>query len=341
MKKPRWQLPTISIMIISIVAVIVLFFISFFLGRYPISPLTVIKVFASKILPIPCTWSSNVEIVIFQVRLPRLIAAMLVGAGLSISGASFQGLFKNPLVAPNILGVASGAGFGAALAILLSGNVVVTYASAFAFGTFAVILAYNISRSYKITSPLVLALSGIVVAALFEALIGITKFVADPYEKLPAITFWLMGSLASISTLYLAIAVLLIIPGIIVLLLIRWRLNILAMGDEEAQALGLNIKKLRTIILTCATVITASAVCMCGIVGWIGLVIPHVCRLLIGPDHRKLLPLSLPIGAAYLLIVDNVARTLTIGEIPLGILTAIIGAPLFTYLLMKFKVSWV
>jgi iron complex transport system permease protein len=326
--------------IILIVLPLTVFFVSLFLGRYPISPLTVMKIIASKFLPIQHMWHPILETVIFQVRMPRVIAAMLVGAGLSISGASFQGLFRSPLVSPQILGVASGAGFGAAIAILVSGDVFLIQLSAFAFGIIAVSLTYGISRIYKTTPILVLVLAGIIVGALFSALISLIKYVADPYEKLPAIVFWLMGSLASVSNRDLLMVAPPILFGTSILLLVRWRINILSMGDEEARALGVDTEKLKMIIIVCATLITASAVCISGIIGWVGLVIPHVGRMLVGPDHKYLLPASFLLGASYLLLVDDLARTLTAAEIPLGILTAIVGAPFFAYLLRKSKVGW-
>jgi iron complex transport system permease protein len=201
-------------------------------------------------------------------------------------------------------------------------------------------MTYGISRTYKATPTLVLVLAGIIVGALFSALISLTKYVADPYETLPSIVFWLMGSLASVSNRDLLMVLPPIVAGMVILLLIRWRINILAMGDEEAQALGVDTKKVTVIIILCATIITASAVCISGIIGWVGLVIPHIGRMLVGPDYKKLLPASISLGAFYLLLIDNCARTLTSVEIPLGILTAIIGAPFFAYLLRKSEVGW-
>jgi len=330
----------VSVNVILVILPGLLFFISFALGRYPISPPEVIVVLASKILPIEHTWPSVLDTVVFQIRLPRIVAAMLVGAGLSISGASFQGLFRNPLVSPQILGVASGAGFGAALAILLSGNSLVIQASAFLFGLLAVGLTYMISRAYKGAPTLVLVLGGIAVGALFSALISLAKYAADPYDQLPSIVFWLMGSLASVSNQDILMVATPILIGTVVLLLIRWRINVLSMGDEEAQAMGVDTKKLRAIIIVCCTVVTAASVCISGMIGWVGLVIPHVGRMLVGPDHKKLLPACVSIGAFYLLLVDNVARAATTVEIPLGILTAIIGAPFFMYLLRKSRRGW-
>ena len=322
-------------LVVLIILPLALLFVSLFLGRYPVSPMTVMQVVASRVMPIEPTWSCTVETVIFQVRLPRVLLAMFVGAGLSISGASFQGMFQNPLVSPGILGVSAGAGFGAALAILLSGNDAVIQISAFGFAILAVALTYRISRVYKTTPVLMLVLSGVVVGALFLALIGLIKYVADPYEKLPAITFWLMGSLSDASVKHLTTVVPPIVAGSIGLLLVRWRMNILSMGDEEARSLGINTELLKRFIIICATVVTAAAVCVSGMIGWVGLVIPHVARMIVGPDHKVLLPASLSLGAGYLLVIDNIARTATSAEIPLGILTAIIGAPFFAYLLRK------
>jgi len=324
-----------------LVILIALFFLSFLLGRYPISPLMVGKVFISRIMPISHTWPSTVETVIFLIRLPRIVAAMLVGAGLSVSGASFQGTFKNPLVSPYILGVSAGAGFGAALAILLSESLLTIQASAFVFGILAALLSLIVGKAHKSTSTLTLVLGGIIVGALFSALLSLIKYVADPYDKLPAIVFWLMGSLSSVSNKDLFVVAPTIVSGTFVLLLIRWRINIISMGDEEAQALGVNPKKLRTIIIICATLITAASVCISGIIGWVGLVIPHIARMLVGPDYKKLLPVSGLIGAAYLLLIDDLARTLTVAEIPLGIITAIVGAPIFAYILRKRKTGWI
>lgn len=327
-------------LILLILLPVALFLISLFFGRYPISPLTVIQVLASKIFPIGHSWPDAVETVIFQIRLPRALLAMFVGASLSISGAAYQGMFRNPLVSPDILGVSAAAGFGAALAILLSGNSVAIQVSAFAFGILGVILTYLISRVYKTTPILMLVLSGVVVSAFFGALISVTKFVADPYQKLPAITFWLMGSLSTASLKDVVTVLPSIFLGTVGLMLVRWRINVLSMGDEEARSLGVNTERLKIIIIVCATLLTAAAVCVSGIIGWVGLIIPHVGRMLVGPDHRWLLPASIALGAAYVLLMDDLARIVTSAEIPLGILTAIIGAPFFAYLLRRSKGGW-
>jgi iron complex transport system permease protein len=308
---------------------------SFFLGRFPISPATLLKVLASRIVPIQPDWPDTVETVIFNIRLPRIVLALCIGAGLSISGAAFQGMFQNPLVSPDILGVTAGAGFGAALGILLGGNSLAVQGAALVFGMLAVALSYAISRVYKTTPTLMLVLSGIVVGAIFSALLSLAKYVADPRQKLPAIVFWLMGSLAAVSKRDVITAAPPMLIGMAGLLMVRWRINILSMGDEEARSMGIRTDLLKAIIIVCCTVVTASAVSVCGIIGWIGLVIPHVGRMLVGPDHKALLPASLALGASYLIVIDNLARTLISAEIPLGILTAIVGAPFFAYLLRR------
>ncbi len=317
-----------------------LFLISLFIGRYPLSPGDIMKALGEVLLFRDFNVPKTVYTILFKIRFPRTMTAMLIGAALSVSGASFQGMFRNPLVSPDVLGVSSAAGFGAALAILASGNAAVIQISAFTFGITGVLLTYGISRIYKSTPVLMLVLSGVVVSAFFSALISATKFMADPYEKLPAITFWLMGSLSGTTMEDLAAVLPAIAAGITGLMLVRWRLNVLVMGDEEARSLGIRTEILKGIIIFCATIVTAASVCVSGMVGWVGLVIPHVGRMLVGPDHKVLLPSSAVLGASYLLIIDTIARTAISSEIPLGILTAVIGAPFFAYLIRKTKGGW-
>ncbi len=317
-----------------------LFFISLFWGRYSIAPWDVLQILGAKIFGFHHNLPDTLETIVINVRLPRALLAMLVGSGLSISGASFQGIFSNPLVSPDILGVTAAAGFGAAVAILASASATVIQISAFAFGILGVALAYMISRVYKTTPTLMLVLAGVIVAALFSAFTSATKFVADPEAKLPAITFWLMGSLASASWKDVARVIIPVLIGSGALLLLRWRLNLLAMGDVEARSLGVRTELLKGVIIICTTLVSAASVCVAGVIGWIGLIIPHVARMLVGPDHRVLLPASMAVGAGYLLLIDDIARTITAAEIPLGILTAIIGAPFFAYLLRKTKGGW-
>jgi iron complex transport system permease protein len=330
----------ISMTSLLVIPLILLFFISFLIGRYPISPNEVLLALSSKLMLSNHTLSPSMNAIIFEIRLPRIMAAMMVGAALSVAGAAFQGLFKNPLVSPDKLGVSAGAGFGAALAILLVAGPLMIQFSAFFWGLVAVSLTYVFSRNFKGTSMLTLVLCGISISALFTAFISLAKYVADPYEQLPSIVFWLMGSLSAVTNQDILMIAPPMILGIGILLLIRWRINVLSMGEEEAKAMGVDTRKLHAIIITCCTVITAAAVSISGIIGWIGLVIPHIARMIVGPDHKVLLPASIFLGAFFLLLIDDVARSISTVEIPLGILTAIIGAPFFIYLLAKSKEGW-
>ena len=341
----------------------VIIVISLFIGRYQMDPFQTIQVLVlgvsdqvlsfihntgHAVLPsvftgefTPQSYELKGETVLFNIRLPRILGAALVGAALAVAGAAFQGLFKNPLVSPDILGVSSGAGFGAALAILLIGNALAIQISAFAFGIVAVASTCLIGKIYKGSGTLVLVLAGIITGAFFSALLSLVKYMADPYDTLPAIIFWLMGSLGSVSMDDLVLVSPAIIAGIVVIFLLRWRINVMSLGEEEALALGVDTKKTMRIIIVCATLITASAVCISGVVGWIGLVIPHLGRMLTGPDFKTLVPVSAFLGATYLILIDDLARTVATVEIPLGVLTALIGAPFFAYLLSKKSVGWV
>ena len=317
-----------------------LLFVSLFVGRLDVGPGDVLRIVAAQLFPIQRSWSESVEIIVVQIRLPRALMAMCVGGGLSISGAAFQGMFRNPLVSPDVLGVSAASGFGAALAILLSRSTLELQVLAFGFGLAGVAITYLLARVYQTTPVLMLVLSGVVVAAFFSALLSGAKYVADPESKLPAITYWLLGSfnaatLRTVVTVVPAIAV-----GTIGLLLVSWKLNLLSMGDEEASALGVRTEQLKAAIIVCTTLITAAAVSTSGVIGWVGLVMPHMARTLVGPDHRRLLPAALSVGASYLLVIDGVARTAAAVEIPIGILTAIVGAPYFAYLLRRTSGTW-
>lgn len=326
--------------IVLLAIALLIFVFSFPLGRYPISPENLIMILAAKVLPIPHTWPGTMDIVVFNVRLPRIMAAMLVGAALSTSGAAYQGMFKNPLVSPDILGAAMGAGFGAALAIYLSFNVFGIELSAFLFGLFAVLLTYFVSQKVPLEQMLVLVLTGVMVGTIFSSLTSLIKFVADPYDKLPAITFWLMGSLAAVTPQDVVTCFIPMLLGGIPLYVLRWRLNVLSLGEEEAMAMGLETGKLRFVVIICSTLMTAAAVSISGLVGWVGLIIPHWARMIVGPNYKILLPTSMILGGAYLMLVDDLARCVTSVEIPLGILTALIGAPFFFYLLVSGRKSW-
>ena len=284
--------------------------------------------------------SQTITTIVFEIRLPRIIGAFVVGAALAMAGSAFQGIFKNPLVSSDLLGVSNGAGFGAALAILLSGLNVVTQIFAFVFGLISVSITYLISKSYKNGGILVLVLSGVAISAFFGALVSAVKFVADPDDKLPEIVYWLMGSLASITVDKLIMISVPIIIGVVVLMLLRWRINLLSMGDEEAQALGLNPSRTRLVVIAACTLLTSAAVSISGIIGWLGLVIPHMTRMIVGPDNKILIPASLSLGASFLLLIDNISRAVISIEIPIGILTAVIGVPIFLYLLRKGYSEW-
>lgn len=339
-KQSRTKPSTFRLELFLVALLILVAVCSLMLGRLSIHPFDVLKILVSSIYPMQHTWPSTLESVLFDVRLPRLFAGILVGAGLSVSGASFQGLFRNPLVSPHILGVSAGAGLGAALAILFFGNIYMVQVLSFLFGLIAVLMTYTLSRVYRSTPVLMLVLSGIIVGALLSAATSLLKYVADPVNQMPSIVFWMLGSLNNSSNRDMAIVGPVMLAGITILLLIRWRINLLAMGEEDARALGVNTTQIRAIIIICATVISACAVSIAGIIGWIGLVIPHIGRLLVGPDNKLLLPVVTLVGASYLVAVDTIARTAMESEIPIGILTAMVGAPIFAYLLRKNRAEW-
>jgi iron complex transport system permease protein len=280
--------------------------------------------------------------VIFQVRLPRVAAALLVGAALAMAGATYQGMFRNPLVSPDILGVSSGAGFGAVLAIFLALPAFAIQISSFVGGLVAVAVVYSIARAVRSVHEevLVLVLAGIIIGTLFGAGVSLLTYLADPYDQLPAITFWLLGSLAATRPEDLWAALPSLLLGLIPLVLLRWRVNLMSLGDEEAQALGVDTRMVRLALIVSATLMSAAAVSLAGMVGWVGLVVPHLARMLVGPNYSRLLPASMVLGAGYLLLVDTLARTAAEIEIPLGVLNAVVGAPFFLWLLARSRRSW-
>lgn len=301
---------------------IVILIISFFMGRYSVSlrDLTV---------------GGTSATVLFNIRMPRIIAAVIVGAALSTAGVAYQGMFRNPMVSPDILGASSGAGFGAALGILLSFGYLGISVSAFLFGLGSVLLAYCISRISRLDSTLSMVLAGIVVSSLFSACTSFVKLIADTENTLPAITYWLMGSLSSTKwrdTIFVSIPVFI---GILPLFLLRWRINLLTVSEDEARSMGVNTSVLRTVVIVCATLITSASVAVSGMIGWVGLVIPHFCRMIFGYDYRRLIPASAIMGAGFLLAVDDIARVVTTSELPIGILTSFVGAPVFIWLILK------
>jgi iron complex transport system permease protein len=326
------RLPSLTLAAIALL--IALSLIAFSIGRFAIDPTELATVLWAKFTGTNHNLPASYDAVIFQIRGPRVLAAILIGAALSGAGAVYQNMFRNPLVSPDILGVSSGAALGAVLAIFLSLPILAVQGFAFAGGLLAVALVYFIGNAVRGHDPiLALILTGVVVGTLFGSFIALMKTLADPYNQLPAITFWLLGSLSSISTADLWVAAPMVLLGLVPIFLLRWRMNLLSLSDDEARALGVNVTMLRLVIVSCATLITAAAVAISGIIGWIGLLIPHAARLLVGPEFARMLPLSLLLGACYLLAVDTLARTITSIEIPPGVLTALIGTPLFLWLL--------
>jgi iron complex transport system permease protein len=316
-------------------ALLALVVLAFAVGRYPVSLAELASLLAGNDV------AANVQTVILQVRGPRVLAALLVGAARAAAGSAYQGMFRNPLVSPDILGVSTGAALGAVLGIFLSQNILVTQALAFAGGLGAVGLVYGVGSRLRGHDPLLaLVLTGVVIGTLLGSAIALMKYLADPYNQLPAITFWLLGSLASIAPADLAVAAPLALLGLAPMLLLRWRMNLLALPDDEARALGVDTRRLRTLVVACATLMTASVVAISGIIGWVGLLVPHAARLLVGPDFGRLLPLAMLMGATFMLAVDTLCRTLVAIEVPPGVLTALIGTPFFLWLFAAARRTW-
>lgn len=323
---------TATILVLLAVLLAIVTVIAAGIGPYPIAPADVISAITRKLsghAP-----STTIDTVLFNIRMPRVAAAALVGAALAAAGAAFQSMFRNPLVSPDILGVSTGAGLGAVTGILLGLPVITIQLFGFAGGLVTVLLVAALARALRGGGDiLVLVLSGIVIGALAGAAISLVKVLADPYEQLPAVTFWLLGSLAGVrmdDVLRTAPAVLL---SLIPLLLLRWRIGILTLGDDEARALGINVQRLRAIVIVAATLMTASVVAISGVIGWVGLMIPHMARFLVGARFDRLLPAAILLGAAFMIGVDTLARSAARIEVPLGVLTAVIGGPIFVWLL--------
>lgn len=321
--------------LVSSVVLLGLVALAFAVGRYPVSLSELVSVLSGQ--PV----AANVETVVLQVRGPRVFSALLVGAALAAAGTAYQGMFRNPLVSPDILGVSTGAALGAVLAIFLSFNIFFTQLLSFAGGLAAVGLVYGVGSRLRGHDPLLaLVLTGVVIGTLLGSAIALLKYLADPYNQLPAITFWLLGSLASIAPKDLVVAAPLALAGLVPMLLLRWRMNLLALPDDEARALGVDTRRLRTLVVACATLMTASAVAISGIIGWVGLLIPHAARLVVGPDFGRLLPLAMLMGAAFMLAVDTLCRTIAGIEVPPGVLTALIGTPFFLWLFALARRTW-
>ena len=316
-------------------ALLALFLLSFVMGRYGVPLGQVVRILLSGVLPLEQTWTDNMAIAVLNVRLPRILLACLVGCGLSAAGTGYQTVFQNPMAAPDILGASSGACFGAALAILTGQSAVMITVFAFLASLISVALVYLVGNHTRGNRVVNLLLAGIMVGSLFSACTSYIKLVADPTNQLPLITYWLMGSLSGTRMGTVRFAAVCMAVGLVPLLLLRWRMNLLTLSPDEARAMGVHTDRLRLAVILSSTVLTAAAVSVSGMIGWVGLVIPHLSRRIVGSDCRRLMPMSCLFGAAFLLLVDDMARCLTATEIPIGILTAFVGAPFFIYLMVK------
>jgi len=314
------------------------FVFSIFLGTYHLSFIEIAHLFLNLLLSFEISNDSS-SVVLFNIRLPRILLALLVGSALSISGATLQGIFRNPLVSPYILGLSWGAGFGAALSLVFF-PFLPTQLLAFVFGIFAVVLAYGLARTQSGTPIISLILAGVVVSALFSALISAVQYLADPH-KLTGVVYWMMGGFYLANWNDLAISFPLILTSCILLTLMGWRINVISMGDEEAKSLGINVEIEKGVLIGLATLSASAAVAVSGVIGWVGLIVPHIVRMIVGSDHRILIPSSAAFGATFMLLADDIARTAVTYEIPVGIITTLTGAPFFAYLLKKkVKVAW-
>ncbi len=318
--------------------------LSLALGRYSMGitePLQILlNTFSDALFNDGAENAGKTQIIIMGIRLPRVILGLLCGCGLAAAGAGLQALLSNPLVSPDTLGVASGASFGAAIALLFNKNLLVVQLSALIFGVLAMYITYQAGRQRGQSSIIMLVLAGTVVTALFQAMVSLIKYTADSEEKLPAITYWLMGSLNNATWKGLAMGAPVILLGVALLIAIRWKCNVLTLSEDEAKSMGVNLKTLRVIIIVAATAIIASCVSMCGQIGWIGLIVPHICRMLFGSDNSRVIPASASFGAVFMVLLDTVARSATESEIPISILTAVVGAPFFIILLKKTGGGW-
>jgi iron complex transport system permease protein len=326
-----WLIPALFIALLGLIV------FSLTLGRYPVPVADIVQVVLSTPLNAVFDYTDVHRVVVEIVRLPRILIVALCGMGLALSGAAMQGVFRNPLVGPEIAGVSAGASFGGVLAIMLSFSPVSTVAMAFAFGLSALVIAFCLAKLAGKSSTLALVLSGVVVGAFFSALTGLMQYVADPQTQLPSITYWLLGSFVGATYEKTAIVAGVMLFAGTLLLALRWRINLLSLGDTDAAALGVNIEMLRWVIVALVALIVAAQVSVSGGVGWVGLIIPHLARMLVGPEHTKLLPASAFLGGIYLLAMDDIARSAGNQEIPIGLLTAVVGAPIFAFLFWKMQ----
>lgn len=330
---------SLKVKLLILLAVVAAFFFSFMMGKYAMTPVEVCQTFWAHLFD-PANVDPKMDRVLFRIRLPRVGVVMLVGAALAVAGASYQGMFKNPLTSPDLLGASAGASLGACLALLwgLAGE----YVQLFAFlgGMLAVGMAVWLNRQVDYDPTLGLVLAGILVSTLFQSGMSMVKFLADADDKLPTITFWLMGSFANVNASDFLVSLLPMLIGFVILMSQSWKLNVLSFGDEEARAMGVKTGSTRLLVIFASTLITSASVAVAGIVGWIGLVIPHLARAIVGPNYKVLLPCSMVVGAVYLLLVDNIARLAMTVEVPIGILTAILGVPFFVVIFKHNMKGW-
>jgi iron complex transport system permease protein len=335
---------SLSVKIALCASLVMVLLVSFALGRFPVAPFELLmgiyNHFANPDMVASDLTLSKIDRVIFEIRLPRVLLVILVGAGLSVAGASYQGMFKNPLVSPDLLGASAGASLGACLGMLFDMPVYLIQVFAFFGGLIAVAMAVWLNRVVRYDPILGLVLGGILVSTLFSAGMSLVKYVADAQDKLPEITFWLMGSFSSVNSRDFIWGLFPFVAGFVILLLQSWQLNVLSFGDEEARSMGVNTRRTRMLVIIASTLLASASVAVAGIIGWIGLVIPHLARAIVGPNYRLLLPTSMFIGACYLLIVDDIARLASAVEIPIGILTAILGVPFFVFIFRRNMRGW-
>lgn len=305
------------------------------IGKYPVTPMECLSILFRAIFGKEQIASAMTVNVVLGLRLPRILASIFVGAALSISGAAYQGIFKNPLVSPDFLGVSSGACIGAAIAILLSLSSAEISIFAFVGGIIAVLITASFPALIKNRSNIMLVLSGIIVSSLMSSVLGFLKYVADPETQLASITYWTMGDFSYVVPKDLITMLIVMIPSIIILIMMSWWIDVLSMGEAEAKTVGANVRLIRAIAIVCSTLLTSASVCLAGTIGWVGLIIPHFSRMLIGSSNRKVMPVSCIIGALFMLAVDTITRTITVNEMPVSIMTGIVGAPFFCWLLFK------
>ena len=332
-----------SLLLILFTILIIVSFSSLTLGKYPVPVSDILQFFFNNYFNIGSMDSEKAKLLenlIMEIRLPRIFAALMIGASLSVSGATFQAIFVNPLVSPSLLGVLAGASFGAALGMVVAKSWYVVQAFSFVFGFIAVAISVVIAKIHKGNSILLLILGGIISGAFFTSMLSIIKYIADPYNQLPAITQWLMGGLSFSDKQTVLITAFPQAVGIILIIFFSGYINALSMGDDEARSLGVPVEKIRLLLVFLSTLISCVTVVIGGIIGWVGLIIPHICRMIAGPDNKILIPASALIGAAYLVLVDDISRLLFSVEIPIGITTSIIGIPFFVFILKQSRRGW-